>query len=184
VVKKKKNRTVQDTANKIHMYLQVYPEGRMSQTMDKLKIGDKLEFRGPRGRFGLELNEKRALGEPPSNLKMQEMAPEVFFPWSYNSHHSRLSKAKVVENSDFFWLGISGEFSRLVANLWGCLKKYINSNLRKLYHLFAKSAIRWSQHPLSSLGRWEWRPGSGLCWTKVLLEILLKWVVSWESPWY
>ena len=35
----------------------------MSQTMDKLKIGDKLAFRGPRGRFHLDLNEKRALGE-------------------------------------------------------------------------------------------------------------------------
>lgn len=45
--------------------MQVYPEGRMSQTMDKLKIGDKLEFRGPRGRFALDLNERRALGELP-----------------------------------------------------------------------------------------------------------------------
>ena len=45
------------------IHLQVYPEGRMSQTMDRLKIGDKLDFKGPKGRFQLELNEKRALGE-------------------------------------------------------------------------------------------------------------------------
>jgi len=46
----------------VEFVIKVYPEGRMSQTMDKLKIGDKLEFRGPRGRFALDLNERRALG--------------------------------------------------------------------------------------------------------------------------
>ena len=42
---------------------QVYPNGRMSQAMDHLKIGDKLQFKGPRGSFALELNERRAIGE-------------------------------------------------------------------------------------------------------------------------
>lgn len=35
----------------------------MSQVMDKLKLGDKLKFKGPRGDFALELNEKREIGE-------------------------------------------------------------------------------------------------------------------------
>lgn len=42
--------------------MQVYPQGRMSQAMDKLKIGDKLLFKGPKGRFSLDENEKRAVG--------------------------------------------------------------------------------------------------------------------------
>lgn len=41
---------------------QVYPEGRMSQLMDHLKIGEKLQFKGPRGDFALDLNEKRGIG--------------------------------------------------------------------------------------------------------------------------
>ena len=35
----------------------------MSQVMDKLKLGDKLKFKGPRGNFALELNEKREIGQ-------------------------------------------------------------------------------------------------------------------------
>lgn len=35
----------------------------MSQIMDHLEIGDKLEFKGPRGDFELDQNEKRAVGE-------------------------------------------------------------------------------------------------------------------------
>lgn len=35
----------------------------MSQIMDHLNIGDKLEFKGPRGEFSLDLNEKRVLGD-------------------------------------------------------------------------------------------------------------------------
>ena len=34
----------------------------MSQVMDKLNIGDKLFFKGPRGDFSLDLNEKREIG--------------------------------------------------------------------------------------------------------------------------
>ena len=44
---------------------QVYPQGRMSQIMDHLKIGDKLQFKGPRGDFSLDVNEKREIGTYP-----------------------------------------------------------------------------------------------------------------------
>lgn len=52
------------------VYLQVYPEGRMSQVMDKLNIGDKLLFKGPRGDFSLELNEKREIGQELANISV------------------------------------------------------------------------------------------------------------------
>ena len=41
---------------------QVYPEGRMSQHLDHLKIGDNLEFKGPKGRFVYSANMKKAIG--------------------------------------------------------------------------------------------------------------------------
>ena len=45
------------------MLLQVYPEGRLSQIMKHLNIGEELQFKGPKGRFEYDLNERRALGE-------------------------------------------------------------------------------------------------------------------------
>ena len=43
--------------------LQVYPEGKMSQCMERLAIGDTLKFKGPRGKFKYQPNMKRAIGE-------------------------------------------------------------------------------------------------------------------------
>lgn len=44
--------------------LQVYPEGRMSTHLDKLKIGETMLFKGPKGRFTYTPNMKRAIGMP------------------------------------------------------------------------------------------------------------------------
>ena len=41
---------------------QVYPEGKMSQYMDKMVLGDCLDFKGPKGRFTYQRNSKRAIG--------------------------------------------------------------------------------------------------------------------------
>ena len=43
--------------------LQVYPQGKMSQCMERLSIGDTLRFKGPRGKFKYHPNMKRAIGE-------------------------------------------------------------------------------------------------------------------------
>lgn len=34
--------------------------------MDSLKVGDSMSFKGPKGRFELDQNEKRAIGRPMS----------------------------------------------------------------------------------------------------------------------
>ena len=41
---------------------QVYAEGKMSQYMDKMVLGDCLDFKGPKGRFTYQPNTKRAIG--------------------------------------------------------------------------------------------------------------------------
>jgi len=43
--------------------LQVYPQGKMSQCMERLNIGDTLRFKGPRGKFKYQPNMKKAIGE-------------------------------------------------------------------------------------------------------------------------
>ena len=47
----------------VRLYLQVYPEGKMSQCMERLAIGDTLKFKGPRGKFKYQPNMKKAIGE-------------------------------------------------------------------------------------------------------------------------
>ena len=55
------------TSGALRAYIwQVYPEGRMSQAMDHLKIGETMDFKGPKGRFHIDQNEKRAIGETTS----------------------------------------------------------------------------------------------------------------------
>ena len=46
----------------LYLLYQVYDQGRMSKHMDELAIGDKLLFKGPRGRFKYTRNAKRHLG--------------------------------------------------------------------------------------------------------------------------
>ncbi|KAK9802658.1 hypothetical protein WJX73_001360 [Symbiochloris irregularis] len=52
----------QEQRGYIDFVIKVYPEGRMSQHLKQLKIGDKLEFKGPKGRFVYSANMKRAIG--------------------------------------------------------------------------------------------------------------------------
>ena len=40
----------------------------MSQHMDKMTLGDCLEFKGPKGRFTYQPNSKRAIGACPTAL--------------------------------------------------------------------------------------------------------------------
>lgn len=46
----------------VDFVVKVYPEGRMSQAMDALAIGDSLMFKGPKGRFEYTPSGKRAYG--------------------------------------------------------------------------------------------------------------------------
>lgn len=41
---------------------QVYPEGRMSQHLDKMVLGDCILAKGPKGRFTYQRNMKRHIG--------------------------------------------------------------------------------------------------------------------------
>lgn len=52
--------------------LQVYPQGKMSQCMERLSIGDTLRFKGPRGKFRYQPNMKRAIGEPSKGISPTE----------------------------------------------------------------------------------------------------------------
>ena len=52
-----------DQPLRIWCNLQVYPEGKMSQCMERLAIGDTLKFKGPRGKFKYQPNMKRAIGK-------------------------------------------------------------------------------------------------------------------------
>lgn len=46
----------------VDFVIKVYPEGRMTQAVDKLAIGDTLQFKGPKGKFEYASNSKRAIG--------------------------------------------------------------------------------------------------------------------------
>ena len=46
----------------VDFVIKVYPQGRMSQAMDALAVGDSLLFKGPKGRFEYKPGAKRAIG--------------------------------------------------------------------------------------------------------------------------
>ena len=52
----------QDVVGHFDLVIKVYPNGAMTQHMDKMKVGDKLKFRGPQGHFKYERNMKRSIG--------------------------------------------------------------------------------------------------------------------------
>ncbi len=54
--------TLSDTLGHFDLVVKVYPEGKMSQRMDKLRIGETLKFRGPLGRFNYTPNMKSYIG--------------------------------------------------------------------------------------------------------------------------
>ncbi len=47
----------------VDFVIKVYPEGRMSQHLDKMEPGDELLFKGPRGSFEYKANSKKAIGK-------------------------------------------------------------------------------------------------------------------------
>lgn len=55
---------VSDGATKGHVdfVIKVYPQGVMSQYLDKLKIGQTLAMKGPRGKFTYKRNMKKSIG--------------------------------------------------------------------------------------------------------------------------
>jgi cytochrome-b5 reductase len=46
----------------VEFVIKVYPQGKMSQALDALAVGDSLMFKGPKGRFQYEVGAKRAIG--------------------------------------------------------------------------------------------------------------------------
>ena len=44
------------------LMIKVYPQGKMSQHIDHLKIGDTIEVKGPKGKFHYQPNMKAQLG--------------------------------------------------------------------------------------------------------------------------
>jgi cytochrome-b5 reductase len=46
----------------VDFVIKVYPQGKMSQILDKLNLGDTVGMKGPRGKFQYQPNMKRALG--------------------------------------------------------------------------------------------------------------------------
>lgn len=55
--------TDDDTLGRVEFVIKVYPGGKMTQIMDKMKVGDSMLMKGPRGRFQYSRNMKRAIGE-------------------------------------------------------------------------------------------------------------------------
>ncbi|EIE23241.1 ferredoxin reductase-like protein [Coccomyxa subellipsoidea C-169] len=51
-----------DLLGYVDFVIKVYEQGRMTKHMDELAIGDKLLFKGPKGRFKYSCNAKRSLG--------------------------------------------------------------------------------------------------------------------------
>lgn len=47
----------------VDFVIKVYPEGRMSQHLDKMEPGDELLFKGPRGAFEYKANSQKAIGK-------------------------------------------------------------------------------------------------------------------------
>lgn len=46
----------------VDFVIKVYPEGRMSQALDALHVGDRILFKGPKGRFSYEAGKFKAIG--------------------------------------------------------------------------------------------------------------------------
>ena len=44
----------------------MYPDGKFSPNLDKLKVGDSVLAKGPKGRFDYQRNMKRHIGAKPS----------------------------------------------------------------------------------------------------------------------
>jgi len=54
--------TLADTLGHFDLVVKIYPQGKMSQVFDRLRIGQTLNFRGPMGRFNYKPNMMRFFG--------------------------------------------------------------------------------------------------------------------------
>jgi cytochrome-b5 reductase len=57
--------TDDDTPGAVEFVIKLYDQGKMSQVLAKMKVGDCMQMKGPRGRFSYRRNMKRAFGELP-----------------------------------------------------------------------------------------------------------------------
>jgi hypothetical protein len=55
--------TDDDTPGRVEFVIKVYDQGKMTQVMDKMAVGDTMLMKGPRGRFQYTRNMKKAIGE-------------------------------------------------------------------------------------------------------------------------
>lgn len=55
--------TDDDTLGKVEFVIKVYPQGKMSQVVDKMRVGDTMPMKGPRGRFAYARNQYKHIGE-------------------------------------------------------------------------------------------------------------------------
>jgi cytochrome-b5 reductase len=55
--------TDDDTLGRVEFVIKIYPNGKMTQIMDKMVVGDTMLMKGPRGRFQYSRNMKKAIGE-------------------------------------------------------------------------------------------------------------------------
>lgn len=56
--------TDDDTPGHVDFVIKVYPEGKMSQHLDKMEVGQTMLFKGPKGRYTYETGSLDAIGNP------------------------------------------------------------------------------------------------------------------------
>lgn len=54
--------TDDDAVGSVEFVIKLYPQGKMSQVLSRMKVGDSMQMKGPRGRFSYARNMKRAIG--------------------------------------------------------------------------------------------------------------------------
>ncbi len=55
--------TDDDTPGHVDFVIKVYPEGKMSQHLDKMEVGQTILFKGPKGRYQYQQGSLRAIGK-------------------------------------------------------------------------------------------------------------------------
>ena len=56
--------TDDDLPGAVEFVIKLYPSGKMSQVLSKMKVGDSMLMKGPRGKFQYARNMKKAIGKP------------------------------------------------------------------------------------------------------------------------
>lgn len=81
--------TGDDTVGYVDFVIKVYPEGKMSQHVDKLSINDSILMRGPKGKFKYSRNMKRKIGALPPPAAAGDCTFELLMPLHYQREHLR-----------------------------------------------------------------------------------------------